>query len=258
MPDLEDKVRRSKRIKANGIHKQWTVVPRKYAGELPPKRFQLTKRRPHYLPEWKHDTSPSGYALVKNGMAECTDISLGVGFFFGLYKMAAQLPESAIELLVDFQVLEIQNPSAAKTFNKRHGGTRLRGMWVSDVNHGYMQRYRYEWQQIEFKKSYHPARYGIPQSMARATFDKGFPMSAEQCSQLYEVCIDDNAALEALQNHDIVRDAVTRVHRDRAAMQFDLDGEDQRAYETLYNNPANRSYDRKILLPKSERKAKRR
>lgn len=190
--------------------------------------------------------------LYITGVPEFHDVAMET-YWFQLSAFAARLPPKAQELLVDYGILNVRNPSASRAFGVRNRGTRMYLEWEYDREWG---RDKPVWRVHEWGQRYFPGRLGIADGI---TSGQKIAFSAEQCRELYDTCKDDERALLLLQQHGIIGGVVTPKTLAPSAVFFGCDGEEiPPAYETAYNRPNNRTYALETILPKREMQRKKR
>jgi len=267
MSDLEDKIRRSQRKKQNRVHELTSRIieheaarrKAKDAGnsDRPPARLRpFYQGNDHPSEGWKREYTPrSSYRLSSNGTVQFEDVNLNFDCWSDTYAKLARLPSAALDALVEYDILKINNPSSSRYFNKRERRTGIRMGWINGSNeHG---TFRWGPIEVEVRTSFSLSKYDISDSFSNSSHY--VPLQAEQCRELYDICKDDERALEALQDLGIIKDTVIRIQMDKVALFCGLDGEEiPHAYAAMYENPTNRTYAQKSIFGKRDRRRKKR
>ncbi|HLC19656.1 MAG TPA: hypothetical protein VJK72_01970 [Candidatus Nanoarchaeia archaeon] len=263
MSDLEDKIKRSQRRKTNRVHELTSRITEQEAARRKAKdtgnvNLPSSRLRPFYQGHdhpsegWKREYTPrSGYRLSTNGTVRYEDTNILFGYASDTYAKLSRLPPAALDKLVEYEILEVYSPKSTIPFNKKEGGREFLRVTVVNKFGDFDQ----EWKWVESNTNFSPSRYGIPNGMSGRTVH----LPSDKCQGLYDLCKDDERALEALQDLGIIKDTVVRVQMDKVALFCGLDGEEiPHAYAAMYDNPANRTYAQKTVLGKTDRRRKKR
>ena len=248
--DLEDRIKRSLRRRRNVIENRTVISSHSKRNHSLPAMLRKTYNTAEKRVGWNRLCSPRPHqVLYVTGVPEFHDVEPETRYWSYFSSFVARLPPQAQELLVDYGVLKIKNPSSHRAFGIQKWGVRKQVYWDYDKG-------RYSVRTIPVTQHYYPSRLDVADGIMNA---EKIHLSDEQCRELYEACKDDERALLLLQQRGIIDGTIEQRTLTPAAILFGSDGEDiPYAYQATYNHRGNRTFAVETVLPKREMQRKKR